>query len=472
MNIIEAKKEIERTVRAYLRKDEYGYYCMDGLRQRPILLIGAPGIGKTAIVGQLAHEMGIGFVSYTITHHTRQSAIGLPYIQKKTYGGKEYSVTEFTMSEIIASVYDAIETQGKKEGILFIDEINCVSETLAPAMLELLQNKKFGPHKIPEGWILVSAGNPAEYNKSVRDFDVATLDRVRKIEVEPDFTVWKKYATDKMLCPSVLYYLSLNPECFFVIEKDVDGYKYVTARGWEDLSVTLTEYKNLGEEITLDFVKQFVKTDKIAAGFYRYYSIYEKYKTKYNLEEVLKGGVKYSAKDFENSTFDERFAIVEIFVSMLTSIAKNVMITHTVIDKIDSFYQNKDNEQYLKTISNGIENGTLGVRDKEVYKILLSQKDKTISEVKSGLEDKILSLKGEFNYSVENAFAFVENCFSVGQEMTALLINLISDVDFISCVADCGCEIFYKYNELLLVDEKSETLKRQAAELLKQNADK
>ncbi len=472
MNIIEAKKEIERTVRAYLRKDEYGYYRMDGLRQRPILLIGAPGIGKTAIVGQLAQEMGIGFVSYTITHHTRQSAIGLPYIQKKTYGGKEYSVTEFTMSEIIASVYDAIEIQGKKEGILFIDEINCVSETLAPAMLELLQNKKFGPHKIPEGWILVSAGNPAEYNKSVRDFDVATLDRVRKIEVEPDFTVWKKYATEKLLCPSVLYYLSLNPECFFVIEKDVDGYKYVTARGWEDLSVTLTEYKNLGEEITLDFVKQFVKVDKIAAGFYRYYSIYEKYKTKYNLEEVLNGNAKYSAKDFENSTFDEKFAVVEIFVSMLTSIAKNVMITNTVIDKIDSFYQNKDNEQYIKPILNGIENGTIGGRDKEVFKILLSQKDRSISEVKSDFEDKILSLKDKFNVSVENTFTFVENCFSVGQEMTALLINLISDADFISCVSDCGCEIFYKYNELLLVDEKSETLKRQAAELLKQNADK
>ena len=48
----------------------------------------------------------------------------------------------------------------KKEGILFIDEINCVSETLAPTMLQLLQNKQFGNHRIPDGWILVAAGNP------------------------------------------------------------------------------------------------------------------------------------------------------------------------------------------------------------------------------------------------------------------------------------------------------------------------
>ena len=96
------------------------------------------------------------------------------------------TVTDYTMSEIVASVYDYMEATGKKEGILFIDEINCVSETLAPAMLALLQNKTFGSHKIPEGWILVAAGNPPQYNKSVREFDIVTLDRVRKIEIEPD----------------------------------------------------------------------------------------------------------------------------------------------------------------------------------------------------------------------------------------------------------------------------------------------
>ena len=56
-------------------------------------------------------------VSYSITHHTRQSAIGLPFISKKEYGGKEYTVTEYTMSEIIASVYDKMEETGLQEGI-------------------------------------------------------------------------------------------------------------------------------------------------------------------------------------------------------------------------------------------------------------------------------------------------------------------------------------------------------------------
>ena len=81
---------------------------------------------------QAAAECGVGLVAYTITHHTRQSAIGLPHIEARVYQGKEVSVTEYTLSEIIASVYQCMEETGKKEGILFIDEINCVSETLAP----------------------------------------------------------------------------------------------------------------------------------------------------------------------------------------------------------------------------------------------------------------------------------------------------------------------------------------------------
>ena len=58
-------------------------------------------------------------------------------------------MTQYTMSEIVAAVYNKMEETGLKEGILFIDEINCVSETLAPAMLQFLQYKTFGNHKIP-----------------------------------------------------------------------------------------------------------------------------------------------------------------------------------------------------------------------------------------------------------------------------------------------------------------------------------
>ena len=137
MNIRQAKNEIKHTVEAYLKKDEAGDYEIPEIRQRPVLLMGPPGIGKTQIMEQIARELGVGLVAYTITHHTRQSAVGLPFIREEEFAGKTYSVTEYTMSEIIASVYRRIRDSGQREGILFIDEINCVSETLAPTMLQL-----------------------------------------------------------------------------------------------------------------------------------------------------------------------------------------------------------------------------------------------------------------------------------------------------------------------------------------------
>ena len=127
MNIKRAKEEIEKSVRSYLQKDERGDYVMPSVRQRPILLIGPPGIGKTAIMEQIAGDCNVSLVSYTITHHTRQSAVGLPYIDEIHFNKEPYSVTKYTLSEIIASIYDKINHTGISEGILFIDEIKCVS---------------------------------------------------------------------------------------------------------------------------------------------------------------------------------------------------------------------------------------------------------------------------------------------------------------------------------------------------------
>ena len=150
MNIKRAKEEIEHTVKAYLAKDALGEYAIPAIRQRPILLMGPPGIGKTQVMEQVARECGVALVAYTITHHTRQSAVGLPFIRQRHYGDKDVSVTEYTMSEIIASVYAKMEATGLSEGILFIDEINCVSETLGLKADEDLIREYIQHQKIAE----------------------------------------------------------------------------------------------------------------------------------------------------------------------------------------------------------------------------------------------------------------------------------------------------------------------------------
>ena len=141
MNIKEAKMEVEKAVKIYLEKDENGEYRVPLVRQRPLFLVGAPGLGKTAIMEQVAEDLDIALVSYSMTHHTRQSAIGLPYLKEVTYNGQTYTKSEYTMSEIIASVYDVIQSTGKKEGILFLDEINSMDISLQAKLLKVIENK-------------------------------------------------------------------------------------------------------------------------------------------------------------------------------------------------------------------------------------------------------------------------------------------------------------------------------------------
>lgn len=289
MNIKEAKRYIEESVEMYLKKDEDGEYRIPVVRQRPIFLLGAPGIGKTAIMEQIASELNIALVSYSMTHHTRQSALGLPFISHKEYEGNEYDVSEYTMSEIIASIYDVMKNSSIKEGILFLDEINCVSETLAPSMLQFLQYKVFGRHKVPNGWVIVTAGNPPEYNKSVRDFDIVTLDRMKIIEVEADYSVWKEYAKNKELHPAIIGFIDINKDYFYSVETTVKGKNYITARGWEDLSEMIKLYEESNLPVRKTLVEQYIRNEKVVREFIAYYDVFKKYQSSYNVGEILSG---------------------------------------------------------------------------------------------------------------------------------------------------------------------------------------
>lgn len=320
MNIQDAKQEVIHTILAYTAKNEWGGCAIPALRQRPLLLIGPPGIGKTAIMEQAAAACGVGFVSYTMTHHTRQSAIGLPFIERRTFDGREYAVTEYTMSEIIASVFRCIEESGCREGLLFLDEINCVSETLAPAMLQFLQNKTFGSHRLPEGWVLAAAGNPPEYNKSVREFDIATLDRLKYIEVEADYDAWRTYALEMNIHGAVLAYLDTHRDRFYVLKQTYTDKLFATARGWEDLSCLLLQYEALDLPVTADLMKQYLHSEELAQDFAGYYQLFETRKKAVPLPAMMEGD-ETAASVCKNilitASFDEKLHLVHQMLSFL-----------------------------------------------------------------------------------------------------------------------------------------------------------
>lgn len=332
MDIASAKQQIKNTVSIYLQKDALGRYRIPLVRQRPVFLVGAPGIGKTAIMQQIADEMQLGFVSYSMTHHTRQSAIGLPVIVQKEYNGKTCRVSEYTMSEIIASVYDCMERTGRREGILFLDEVNCVSETLSPAMLLFLQYKVFGGHPLPEGWVVVTAGNPPHYNKSAREFDSATRDRLKVLSVEPDRQAWKQYALQHGLSRAVLCFLDLQPDAFYAVENTVDGMSVVTPRAWEDLSECITLYEEQGLPVDECLVSQYLQNKEIARDFSLYYDLYQKYRAAYDVSSILSGAagpdVREKARD---ARMDERMSLVGLLLEALFQRMTDCTLRHDAL---------------------------------------------------------------------------------------------------------------------------------------------
>lgn len=320
MNISEAKQEIKNAVRAYTRRGPDGRPLMPSARQRPILLMGPPGIGKTAIMEQIASELGIGLVAYTMTHHTRQSAIGLPIIVHRSCLGHEFSATEYTMSEMIASVWEQMELTGLREGILFVDEINCVSETLMPTMLQFLQRKTFGSHRVPDGWVIVAAGNPPEHNRAARELDIVTLDRVKLIDVQADAEVWRAYALESGVHPAVLSYISLKRERFYIVRSTRRELTFVTARGWEDLSAALIAYEQIGAPAGEALFAQYLHDADTAQDFALYYELFKSYGGRFDAAALLDGTMppdaeQACAEQLARAPFDERVAVADMISS-------------------------------------------------------------------------------------------------------------------------------------------------------------
>lgn len=491
MNIKEAKQQIKNAIIAYSTQDEYGKTIIPVSKQRPIFLVGAPGIGKTAIMEQIAEELDIALVSYSMTHHTRQSALGLPFIVDKTYGDKEYKVSEYTMSEIIASVYDAMAETHKDKGILFLDEINCISETLAPSMLQFLQYKTFGRHQVPEGWVVVTAGNPPEYNSSVKEFDIAIWDRLKKVEVEADYETWKEFAINTHVHPVVTSYLNIKSNNFYSISTTVDGKSFVTARAWDDLSQMIILYEMNGIEVDYHLIGQYLQDEKIAKDFSHYYQLFHKYQADYKVDSILDGTSTDEIKDrAKNAKFDERLSLISLIMSQLDdTISKTVILENTVrhaltdIKLIQTVSQTK--EKYVELLTKKIEEYQLELKEKEsanalsrtyqtqvnqvisLFNMMMDALKMSNQETQAGdvvkmiLQRELSELKRLDQRSQEalnNCFAFFEEVFNEGQEILILVTEMTINKVVSKYIFAHGCKKYYEHNKQLLFEDKQNEL--------------
>ena len=489
MNIKDAKEQIKNAIRVYFSKDDFGNFVIPPERQRPVFLMGPPGIGKTAIMAQIAQELGVGLLSYSMTHHTRQSALGLPFITKKVYGGREYDISEYTMSEIIAAVYEVMEASGLREGILFLDEINCVSETLAPAMLQFLQYKTFGRHRVPDGWIVVTAGNPPEYNKSVREFDTVTWDRLKRIDIEPDFEAWKAFAFEQGVHPAVTTYLEARTEDFYSVEQTAGGKQFVTARGWVDLSDMLHLYEEKGIAVDGRLISQYLQKPEVAVRFAIYYDLFQKYRSDYQIDAILAGEASADILDRAKAArFDERYSLLGLLLDSLSGDIRQVRELDSAGRLLlDALRAVKADLEAGTALSAALE-AQMAVIEGRIERGLAAQSlqsgdRRTLQRAARGLEE-LLSLVGktpgadmaacaEFyreyadqkaeraasaGAKLEHAFTFCEQAFGQGQELLILVTELTLSEPCAWFIAAFGSAGYRRHNKGLLFHERQKEL--------------
>ena len=489
MNIKQAKEQIKNAMTAYFTKDELGNYIIPIERQRPVFLVGPPGIGKTAIMEQVAQELDVALLSYSMTHHTRQSALGLPFISHKVYGGVEYDISEYTMSEIIAAVYDMMETTGKREGILFLDEINCVSETLSPIMLQFLQYKVFGRHRVPDGWIVVTAGNPPEYNNSVHEFDIVTWDRLKRIDVEPDYTVWKEYAYKTGIHPAVTTYLDIKKPNFYKVESTVGGKRFVTARGWDDLSQMIWLYERNGIKVDELLVSQYLQNPTVAKDFAVYYDLFNKYRSDYQVDSILAGtppeNIKQRARD---AKFDERLSLLGLLLDAIVFRLREVVDEESLTAaymaelkqlRLDLTSQTPDAalDKHFGRLQRATEQdrkaGSLSSaeqRQRQRLAALLRELKPKMKDLegaaafkiaKEDFDARVKALKShaaQAGQQLSNVFRFCEEVFAEGQEMLILVTELTISYYAAKFIGRYGCPEYFAHNKELLFYERQQEI--------------
>ena len=147
---------------------------------------------------------------------------------------------------------------------------------------------------------------------------MVTLDRIKKIDVDVNYDVWKEYAYQADIHPAVLAYLEIRRDYFYRMETTVDGRVFATARGWEDLSQLLKTYEKLGKKADREVVHQYIQHWKIAKDFANYLELYRKYKKDYGLEKIIEGVyTKDTLERLQYAAFDERLSVVNMLIGRL-----------------------------------------------------------------------------------------------------------------------------------------------------------
>ena len=281
----------------------------------------------------------------------------------------------------------------------------------------------------------------------------------------------------------------------------MDGKRFVTARGWEDLSVVMKVYEQQGLPINYDFVVQYLQDPEIARDFAVYYELYQKYNQIYRIPELLEGEFPEDVLAIQNAPFDEKLSLIGLLLDALSQEfvtyarwenAQKEFLAQLGYLRIDLKEGKGSAKELLERQSESHE--TMTAHRKKAN--LLSREElrtahdlqkafdacvRLVTEAGSGDARSDFGLVKQYfdeqenlrqtqiadtGRHLSNAFDFLSRVFGEGQELVIFLSELSAGYYSLKFVSECGNEDYYKYNRLLLLKDRGEELTQEVMRIL------
>lgn len=235
---------------------------------RPVFIWGPPGIGKSSLVQEFAATVGLPCVSLLGSQLAPEDLIGVPQI----VNGK----SRFCPPESIAR---------DKPYCLFLDELNACSHEVQKAFYSLIHEKRLGEYELPQGSIVIGAGNRAQDSAIVKPMSSALLNRMMHIHLKASHRDWLEWAYANEIHPLVVEYIQTRPDHLWT-QPPKHEEPFSTPRAWHILSDALHAYGENVEDRVLETLAFGCLSPHHATQFKAFV---KQLRSKYALAAILKG---------------------------------------------------------------------------------------------------------------------------------------------------------------------------------------
>ena len=188
----------------------------------PTMIWGPPGIGKSAIVYQLAESMNAKLFELRANLFDPVDVRGgLKVVEQQdgTYRTR-YGVPE-----------DYPDTNYTGPVVLLIDELPNAPKATQNALLQLILNKKIGTYELPQGAFIVAAGNRSIDRAAVHEMPTPVKTRFAHFELESNIDDFCAWAIQNNIDPTIISFVRYRP----TLQNSLDSRENAmpTSRGWE-----------------------------------------------------------------------------------------------------------------------------------------------------------------------------------------------------------------------------------------------